>query len=156
LTRHLKHTHDLSDEAACERWLENPYWQFFTGEVFFQTCLPCDSSSLTRWRQRLGEAGMEELLAQTINVAKAMKAVDARELSRVIVDSLAESYSSRTTNYLHDLAFHAPGRLVVHAKMALQLQHRHVGLAGRELKQDFPPRSWPTICTSSWQRRNRQ
>ncbi|AKN95091.1 transposase [Xanthomonas oryzae pv. oryzicola] len=63
---YLKHAYDLSDEAVCERWLENPYWQFFTGEVVFQTCLPCDPSSLTRWRQRLGEAGMEELLAHTI------------------------------------------------------------------------------------------
>ncbi|RBL47142.1 transposase, partial [Xanthomonas oryzae] len=83
---YLKHAYDLSDEAVCERWLENPYWQFFTGEVVFQTCVPCDPSSLTRWRQRLGEAGMEELLAHTINTAHAMKAVDARELSRVIVD----------------------------------------------------------------------
>ncbi len=87
---YLKHAYDLSDEAVCERWLENPYWQFFTGEVFFQTTLPCDPSSLTRWRQRLGEAGMEELLAQTINAAQAMKAVDARELSRVIVDSTVQ------------------------------------------------------------------
>ncbi|RBL46206.1 transposase, partial [Xanthomonas oryzae] len=39
---YLKHAYDLSDEAVCERWLENPYWQFFTGEVVFQTCLPCD------------------------------------------------------------------------------------------------------------------
>ncbi|RBB18077.1 IS5/IS1182 family transposase, partial [Xanthomonas oryzae pv. oryzae] len=44
---YLKHAYDLSDEAVCERWLENPYWQFFTGEVVFQTCLPCDPSSLT-------------------------------------------------------------------------------------------------------------
>lgn len=87
---YLKHAYDLSDEAVCARWLENPYWQFFTGEVFFQIQLPCDPSSLTRWRQRLGEAGMEELLAQTINAAKAMKAVDARELSRVIVDSTVQ------------------------------------------------------------------
>ncbi len=87
---YLKHAYDLSDEAVCERWLENPYWQFFTGEVVFQTCLPCDPSSLTRWRQRLGEAGMEELLAHTINTAHAMKAVDARELSRVIVDTTVQ------------------------------------------------------------------
>ncbi len=33
---------------------------------------------------------MEELLAQTIHAAKAMKAVDARELSRVIVDSTVQ------------------------------------------------------------------
>ena len=61
---YLKHAHDLSGEDTCLRGLENPYGQFFTGEVFFQTHLPCDPSSLTRWRQRLGEAGMEELLAQ--------------------------------------------------------------------------------------------
>ncbi len=42
---YLKHAYDLSDEAVCERWLENPYWQFFTGEVVFQTCVPCDPSS---------------------------------------------------------------------------------------------------------------
>jgi IS5 family transposase len=72
------------------RWPENPYWQFFTGEVGFQTTLPCNPSSLTRWRQRLGEAGMEELLAQTIAAARSMKAVDARELSRVIVDTTVQ------------------------------------------------------------------
>jgi IS5 family transposase len=87
---YLKHAYHLSDEAVCERWLENPYWQFFTGEEYFQTRLPCDPSSLTRWRQRLGEAGMEELLAHTINAAQAMKAVDTRELSRVIVDTTVQ------------------------------------------------------------------
>lgn len=32
----LKHMHDLSDEALCERWVENPYLQYFCGEEFFQ------------------------------------------------------------------------------------------------------------------------
>ncbi len=45
---YFKHAYVLSDEAVCERWLENPCWQFFTGEVGFQTRLPCDSSSLKR------------------------------------------------------------------------------------------------------------
>jgi hypothetical protein len=31
---------------------------------------PIDPSSLTRWRKRLGEAGVEELLAETIEAAK--------------------------------------------------------------------------------------
>jgi hypothetical protein len=29
----LKHTYDLSDEALCERWVENPYFQHFCGET---------------------------------------------------------------------------------------------------------------------------
>ena len=87
---YLKHAHDLSDEDTCARWLENPYWQFFTGEVFFQTALPCDPSSLVRWRQRLGEAGMEELLAQTIAAARSLQAITPRDLERVIVDTTVQ------------------------------------------------------------------
>src|SRR5438132_10235095 len=51
----LKHTYDLSDEALCDRWVENPYFQYFCGEEFFQHALVFDRSSLTRWRQRMGE-----------------------------------------------------------------------------------------------------
>lgn len=87
---YLKHAYDLSDEVVCERWLENPYWQCFTGEVFFQTTLPCDPSSLVRWRKLLGEAGLEELLAQTIAAARTMKAIDTTAMQRVIVDSTVQ------------------------------------------------------------------
>ena len=50
--------------------MENPYWQVFTGETYLQTEAPIDPSSLTRWRQRLGEAGVEELLTATIEAGK--------------------------------------------------------------------------------------
>ena len=46
----LKHMHDLSDEALCERRVENPYYQLFCGEEFFQHRLTYDRSSMTRWR----------------------------------------------------------------------------------------------------------
>ena len=32
----LKHIYALSDEGVCERWVHDPYFQFFTGETFFQ------------------------------------------------------------------------------------------------------------------------
>ena len=51
----LKHMHNLSDEDLCARWVENPYYQLFCGEEFFQHKLTFDRSSLTRWRQRMGE-----------------------------------------------------------------------------------------------------
>ncbi|WP_033480750.1 IS5 family transposase, partial [Xanthomonas citri] len=120
---YLKHAYDLSDEAVCERWLENPYWQFFTGEVVFQTCLPCDPSSLTRWRQRLGEAGMEELLAHTINTAHAVKAVDARELSRVIVDTTVQEKA---------IAHPTDNRLLEVARKKLVLLAKRHGIALRQ------------------------
>ena len=49
-----QHMHDLSDEVLCERWTENPYYQLFScGEEF--ASLAFDRSSMTRWRQRMGE-----------------------------------------------------------------------------------------------------
>ena len=32
----LKHIYGLSDEGVCERWVHDPYFQYFTGEDFFQ------------------------------------------------------------------------------------------------------------------------
>jgi len=55
--------------------VENPYWQLFCGESWFQHHPPIDSSSLTRWRQRIGAEGMEWLLAQTIKVAASAKVI---------------------------------------------------------------------------------
>ena len=40
----LKHMHNLSDEALCDRWVENPYLQYFCGEVVFRHDLPFDRS----------------------------------------------------------------------------------------------------------------
>ena len=37
---YLQHAYDCSDEAVVNTWLENPYWQFYTGETYFQTELP--------------------------------------------------------------------------------------------------------------------
>ena len=65
----LKHMHDLSDEVLCARWLENPYYQFFCGELSFCHQLPFDRSSLTHWRQRLGEEQLVALLQESLSVA---------------------------------------------------------------------------------------
>jgi transposase, IS5 family len=48
---------------------------------------PLDSSSLTRWRKRLGEAGVEELLTQTIEAARQASVIKASSVKRVIVDT---------------------------------------------------------------------
>ena len=51
----LKHTYNISDEVVCELWIENPYYQYLCGEEFFQHELPLDRSSMTNWRNRMGE-----------------------------------------------------------------------------------------------------
>ena len=63
---YLKHTYGLSDEETVHNWTENPYWQYFCGSKWFEHKLPIDPSSMTRWRKKIGEAGVEEMLEGTI------------------------------------------------------------------------------------------
>jgi len=86
----LKHTYDLSDEVLCERWLENPYYQFFCGEEFFQHRLVFDRSSLTRWRQRMGEERLQALLQESLSVASKTEAIKPSDLNRIIVDTTVQ------------------------------------------------------------------
>jgi IS5 family transposase len=86
----LKHTYDLSDEVLCERWIENPYYQFFCGEEFFQHELVFDRSSLTRWRQRMGEEKLAALLQESLSVATKTDAMAPKDLARVIVDTTVQ------------------------------------------------------------------
>src|SRR6266571_5768444 len=86
----LKHTYDLSDEVLCERWVENPYYQYLCGEEFFQHRLIFDRSSLTRWRQRMGEEKLSALIQESLSVATKTGAMKPSDLSRVIVDTTVQ------------------------------------------------------------------
>src|SRR5205807_1209674 len=86
----LKHMHDLSDEVLCARWVENPYYQFFCGELSFCHQLPFDRSSMTHWRQRLGEEHLVALLQESLSVAHKTGALATRDLERVVVDTTVQ------------------------------------------------------------------
>nr|WP_293872566.1 IS5 family transposase [Flavobacterium sp.] len=62
----LKEIFKESDESVVERWIENAYWQYFTGEEFFQTKQPFDPSEFVHFRKRLKEQGLEFLLSQSV------------------------------------------------------------------------------------------
>ena len=84
---YLQHTFDLSDEDVVWGWVENPYWQFFCGETYLQTELPIDPSSLTRWRKRIGEEGVETLLAASSEAARRGGVIHKTSMQQVIVDT---------------------------------------------------------------------
>lgn len=64
----LKEMFKESDESVVERWIENAYWQYFTGEDFFQTKQPFDPSEFVHFRKRLKEKGLEFILSQTVEL----------------------------------------------------------------------------------------
>ena len=74
----LKAMFNESDESVVERWIENPYWQYFCGEDFFQNKQPFDPSEFVHFRKRIKEDGFEYLLSQT--VALHPKAKDEKEV----------------------------------------------------------------------------
>jgi IS5 family transposase len=86
----LKHLHDLSDEVLCDRWIENPYFQLFCGEEFFQHQPPFDRSSMTRWRQRMGEERLMALLQESLSVATRSGAAKPADFRQVIVDTTVQ------------------------------------------------------------------
>jgi IS5 family transposase len=86
----LKHTYNLSDEMVCELWIENPYYQYFCGEEFFQHRLPLDRSSMTNWRHRMGEERLQALLQESLAVAARTGAMKPGDLARVIVDTTVQ------------------------------------------------------------------
>jgi IS5 family transposase len=87
---YLKYTHDLSDEAVVSGWVENPYWQYLSGMEFFKYEPPVNPSSMSRWRSRVGKAGAEELLRQTIESGLRMGLIKPSELRRVNVDTTVQ------------------------------------------------------------------
>jgi transposase, IS5 family len=72
----LKYMHDLSDGAVCD-----------CGEEFFQHRLAFDRSSLTRWRQRMGEEKLQALLQESLAVATRTEAMKPSDLARVVIDT---------------------------------------------------------------------
>ena len=121
----LKHMQNHSDEALCEHWVENPYYQYFCGEEFFQHRLVFDRSSLTRWRQRMGEKKLQALLQESLAVATRTEAMKPADLARVIVDTTVQPKA---------LMFPTDAKLVNRARERLVRLAQELGV---ELRQSY-------------------
>jgi IS5 family transposase len=86
----LKDMKGLSDEEVCATWRENPYFQYFCGEEFFQHRLPVEPPSLSIFRKRIGESGMERLLAETIRVGLVSGTIRAKDIACVNIDTTVQ------------------------------------------------------------------
>jgi IS5 family transposase len=107
---YLKYLFDESDESVVEKWVENPYWQLFRGRTYFEHEVPCHPTSLVKWRRRLGAAGVEKLLTETLSTAKREQALRDSEIKRVNVDTTVREKA---------VAFPTDARLYHKARRAL-------------------------------------
>lgn len=122
---YLKYLFDESDESVTAKFIENPYWQFFCGGLYFEHELPCHPTSLVKWRRRIGADGMEKLLTETLSTAKREQALKESEIKRVNVDTTVQEKA---------IAFPTDARLYHKARRALV---RAAGSAGINLRQSY-------------------
>ena len=64
----LKQMYNLGDETVVEQWVQNPYWQYFSGEKEFQWKIPLEPSDFVHFRKRIGQAGVEKILQISISL----------------------------------------------------------------------------------------
>lgn len=83
---YLKYTFNESDESVVDRWIENPYWQYFCGFEQMQHQCPLHPTSLTKWRNRVGDK-LELLLEEILTVAIETKALKPHAFKHVNVDT---------------------------------------------------------------------
>ena len=89
----LKYTYKLSDEEVCRRWVENPYYQYFCGELYFRHDLPMECSSMTHFRNRVGSESLGRVLQESLAVAYFAGALDLKALEKVAVDTTVQEKS---------------------------------------------------------------
>lgn len=87
---YLKHAFNESDESVVDRWVENPYWQYFCGFEHMQHEPPLHPTALVKWRQRVGAERLAELLCETIDLAVREKHLRKDELKQVSVDTTVQ------------------------------------------------------------------
>lgn len=91
----LKYMFDLSDQDVLDNWCENPYWQYFCGGEFFEHEPPTNQATMSRWRGRAGEAGVREMIMETLSSALRNKVARKGDFERVNVDTTVEEKNVR-------------------------------------------------------------
>jgi IS5 family transposase len=120
---YLKHAFHESDESVVERWVENPYWQFFCGFAEMQHECPVNPSSLSRWRKRVGADRLEKMLEITIQVAMTGKLLKPAQITRVNVDTTVQEKA---------IAFPTDARLYQKMRVTLVRQAQRMGIPLRQ------------------------
>lgn len=86
----LKHVYALSDESVCARWEENPYFQYFCGETFFQHRFPIERSGMTHFRGRIDPSALDAVLQESLAIACKLGALKLKDLRSVAVDTTVQ------------------------------------------------------------------
>jgi len=88
--QYLKYMYNESDEMIVQKFVENPYYQFFCGNEYFEHSLPIDSSSMTRFRKRMGSETIDELFKETVASAERSNQLKEKDFEQLNVDTTVQ------------------------------------------------------------------
>jgi len=117
----LKQMYNLGDETFVARWIENPYWQYFCGEIYFQYDEPYDPSDFVHFRKRIGEEGAQKILKLSISL------FDPKEVheKEVLIDTTVQE---KNITYPTDSKLHKKiieGCIKISEKENIKLRQRY-------------------------------
>jgi len=134
----LKQLYNLSDESMVERWVENPYFQFFSGDTVFQWSFSCYPMDLVYFRKRIGEEGVKKIFQVSIDLHE--KKAKQKE---VVVDTTVQenniTFPTDTKLYTRIIE-HCVGIAKKERSVQKKLQ-TIAGLLARELERKLPASS---------------
>ena len=117
----LKQMYNLGDETFVARWIENPYWQYFCGETYFQYEEPYDPSDFVHFRKRIGEEGAQKILKLSISL------FDSKEVheKEILIDTTGQekNITFPTDSKLHKKIIE--GCLKIAEKENIKLRQRY-------------------------------
>jgi len=90
LLLYLKYEFNISDEGLPTMWIENPYWQYFSGEKYFQHEFPIEPSLLSKFRKRAKSKNLEKLLEETIKTGLKLIVINEKSLEETIADTTVQ------------------------------------------------------------------
>lgn len=139
----LKHVRDISDESVVDQWSENPYYQYFCGMEQFTTCAPCASSELVHFRHRIGEKGIELILAESIRVNDDHDDKDTHETAFIDSTVQEKNVTYPTDAKLLKKAVGKILKIVEHEKLPLRQSYRRTLKAiYRDQRFRNHPKNW--------------
>ena len=76
----LKQIYGISDEGVWERWVHDPYFQYFTGETFFQHAIPHERSRVYKLLLRYAVSSGDVFIAHSRQDHDDLKALRPRAI----------------------------------------------------------------------------
>ena len=81
----LKQLENLSDEDLILQYKRNPYFQYFCGKKDYTPSIPCHSTELVKFRNRIGKEGFEYIFKLSVEIHG-----EVAEEEQVIIDSTVQ------------------------------------------------------------------